>query len=119
MHATAPVIGDGLCTWMWNAYLREPLKDASDPRASPLLDEAVAWSRVPPAVVVTGHFDVLADEGDAYARHLLAHGVTVHAARRLEAHCMNAPDTLEWAFEAARRLVHRQAVAAPPESTRV
>ena len=40
-----------------------------------MLDTAVAWAKVPPAVVVTGHFDVLVDEGEAYARHLLSHGV--------------------------------------------
>ena len=113
-----PIVGNGFCTWMWLNYLADPLRQSADPRASPMLDTAVKWSRVPPTVIVTGHFDVLADEGDAYAEHLLARGVPVVAARRLEAHSMNAPDTLEWAFASARRLVDGEAVDAPPESKR-
>jgi len=110
------IVGDGLCTWMWNAFLSDPVRQMADPRASPLVDLAVAWRRVPSAIVVTAQFDPLADEGEAYARHLLQHGVVVHAARRLEAHTMFAPETTEWAFHAARRLLHGEDVPPPPES---
>ena len=108
------IVGEGLCTWMWNAYLSDPLHDAADPRASPLLDRHVLWSRVPPAIVVTGHFDPLADEGDAYANHLAKRGVQVHATRRLEVHSMHGPDTLSWAFGAAKAVAHGEQVEVPP-----
>ena len=111
----APIIGQGLCTWMWNAYLSDPVREMTDPRASPLVDEHVVWGRVPSAVVVTGHFDILADEGDAYANHLASRGVEVHAARRLEAHSMNSFLTLSWAFNSTRALLHGERVHPAPE----
>jgi acetyl esterase/lipase len=49
--------------------------DAADPRISPL--RATRVSGLPPAIIHTAEFDPMRDEGNAYARKLLAAGVAV------------------------------------------
>jgi acetyl esterase/lipase len=49
--------------------------DPADPRISPL--RASRLSGLPPAIIHTAEFDPMRDEGNAYARKLLAAGVTV------------------------------------------
>jgi len=61
-------------------YIRQYLNDDAErlaPYASPLFYER--FDRLPPALVVTAGFDVLQDEGDAYAEKLRAAGVEVTA----------------------------------------
>ena len=57
--------------WYRNHYTSE--EDRADPRASPLL--APDLGGLPPAYVTTAGFDVLRDEGEAYARRLEHAGV--------------------------------------------
>ena len=63
---------DGM-DWFWNHYVAGA--DAGDARHSPL--RAASLAGLPPAYVVTAGFDVLRDEGKAYAEALKKAGVAV------------------------------------------
>jgi acetyl esterase len=64
--------------WYLEQYTPEP-HERLDPRVSPLL--AKDLSGLPPALVVTAEFDVLCDEGEAYARRMQEAGVKVKLMR--------------------------------------
>ena len=66
--------------WFWDQFLEKP-EDADDPHASPLHAEDL--SGLPPAFVVTAEFDVLRDEGEAYAAKLAKAGTRVRCVRYL------------------------------------
>jgi len=62
-------------SWFRHNYLDGAQVDASDPRVSPLLADDL--SGLPPAMVLTGGFDPLRDEGRQYVDAVRAAGVTV------------------------------------------
>jgi acetyl esterase len=60
--------------WLWGQYLNDA-SEAKDFRAAPLMAESLAG--LPRTLVVTAEYDVLRDEGQAYARRMEAEGVDV------------------------------------------
>ncbi len=68
--------------WFWDAYA----PNASDRKkitASPLQATTEQLAGLPPALIIVDENDVLRDEGEAYARKLIAAGVEVTAFRAL------------------------------------
>jgi acetyl esterase len=61
--------------WCREKFLDGAEVDAADPRVSPLLADDL--SGLPPALVLTGGFDPLRDEGNQYAEAMRAAGVSV------------------------------------------
>lgn len=64
--------------WFLEQYTPDP-KDRLNTLVSPLLAEDL--SKLPPALVVTAEFDILRDEGEAYARRMQEAGVKVQLMR--------------------------------------
>jgi acetyl esterase len=69
-----------MMTWFWDNYTTSP-QDRQQIYASPLQATREQLTGLPSALVQTAEFDVLRDEGEAYARKLSAAGVTVTAVR--------------------------------------
>ncbi len=68
--------------WFWDNYL--PDKEMrKQPTASPLQASTEQLKNLPQAMIINGEFDVLRDEGEAYAHKLSEAGVRVTAVRYL------------------------------------
>ncbi len=65
--------------WFWDLYLARP-EDGAQPGASPA--RAAHFAGLPPACIVTAEYDVLRDEGEAYAALLRRDGGAVDLVRR-------------------------------------
>lgn len=63
--------------WFQLHYLKDE-KDYLNPLASPLLADEASFRALPPTVVATAGFDVLRDEGKAFAEKAKAAGVSVN-----------------------------------------
>jgi acetyl esterase len=71
----------GLMRYFWQSYLASPA-DGGQAYASPL--NAANLSGLPPALILTAQYDVLRDEGEAYAARLAQAGVPVRCTRYLD-----------------------------------
>jgi len=79
-YATGYGLSRANMEWFWAQYLEKP-EDAADPGAAPL--NAPDLSGLPPAFVATAEFDVLRDEGEAFAAKLAEAGVKTRCVRYL------------------------------------
>jgi acetyl esterase len=69
--------------YFWDSYLAQP-SDGRSPYASPL--QAVDLKGLPPAHIITAQYDVLRDDGEAYAARMRRAGVPVRCTRYLAMH---------------------------------
>jgi len=68
--------------WFWNAYLPDD-NERKNHTASPLQTSIEQLKGLPPAFIITNEYDVLRDEGEAYAHKLIEAGVETTALRLL------------------------------------
>lgn len=68
--------------WFWNAYLPDE-NEHKKHTVSPLQASVEQLNKLPPALIITNEFDVLRDEGEAYAHKLIEAGVKTTAIRLL------------------------------------
>lgn len=74
LYDDTPVLDRQAMDFYRDQYIREPA-DLQDPYVSPLL--AADFQHLPPALILTGEYDPLRDEGKAYAERLRAAGSEV------------------------------------------
>jgi acetyl esterase len=66
--------------WFWDNYTSEKT-NRKEPTVSPLQASIEQLKGLPPALIINGEFDVLRDEGEAYAHRLIEAGVPVTGVR--------------------------------------
>lgn len=66
--------------WFWDNYTSEQT-NRNEPTVSPLQASIEQLKGLPPALIINGEFDVLRDEGEAYAHKLIEAGVPVTGVR--------------------------------------
>lgn len=66
--------------WFWDNYTSDKT-NRKEPAVSPLQASVEQLKGLPPALIINGEFDVLRDEGEAYAHKLMEAGVSVTAVR--------------------------------------
>jgi acetyl esterase len=83
--ADGPWLTQAAMEWFWDAYA--PNKDdRKKVTASPLQASIEQLQGLPPALIAVDQYDVLRDEGEAYAQKLIQAGVEVTAVRVLATH---------------------------------
>jgi acetyl esterase len=82
MFAEGPFLTRNAMKWFWSHYAPDVASRAK-PTASPLRASFHQLQGLPPTLIITAEFDVLRDEGEAYARRLSEAGVAVTAVRYL------------------------------------
>ncbi|GGT47470.1 alpha/beta hydrolase [Nonomuraea spiralis] len=78
--ADGPYLTAKAMAWFWDAYTTDPAQRA-EITASPLRASLDDLEGLPPAFVIVDENDVLRDEGEAYARKLIAAGVPTSSVR--------------------------------------
>ncbi|GAA1695299.1 alpha/beta hydrolase [Nonomuraea maheshkhaliensis] len=78
--ADGPYLTAKAMAWFWDAYTTDPAQRA-EITASPLRASLADLEGLPPAFVIVDENDVLRDEGEAYARKLIAAGVPTSSVR--------------------------------------
>jgi acetyl esterase len=80
--AEGPFLTRNAMKWFWSHYAPD-IARRTEPTASPLRASLDQLQGLPPALILTAEFDVLCDEGEAYAHRLSRAGVSVTAVRYL------------------------------------
>ena len=80
LFANGPWLTKETMKWFWDQYLPD-LNERSNITASPLKATSEQLKDLPPALIVTAEFDVLRDEGEAYAKKLIEAHVPVTSVR--------------------------------------
>ncbi|MEV4109336.1 alpha/beta hydrolase [Nonomuraea sp. NPDC049695] len=78
--ADGPYLTAKAMAWFWDAYTTDPAQRA-EITASPLRASLADLEGLPPAFIIVDENDVLRDEGEAYARKLIAAGVPTSSVR--------------------------------------
>lgn len=79
-YAQGPWLTKPAMQWFWDAYAPDP-RQRTEITVSPLQADINHLEGMPPTLIITAENDVLRDEGEAYARKLIAAGVDVSAVR--------------------------------------